>query len=80
MTETQGKRRKQLLDNLKETRRYRKLKKEALDRNVWRTDFGKVDGPVLRQTAGCTTMFKPFEQDFPPKLYVQSSFLSCVPY
>jgi hypothetical protein len=32
-------RRKQLLDDLKEKRRYWKLKKEALDRPVWRTRF-----------------------------------------
>ena len=32
-------RRKQLLDDLKETRRHRKLKEEALDRAAWRTRF-----------------------------------------
>jgi hypothetical protein len=31
-----GRRRKQLLDDLKEKRRYWKLKEEALDRNPWR--------------------------------------------
>jgi len=36
-----GRRRKQLLDDLKETRRYRKLKEEALERTPWRTRFGK---------------------------------------
>jgi hypothetical protein len=33
---------KQLLDDLKETRECCKLKWEALDRNVWRTHFGKA--------------------------------------
>jgi hypothetical protein len=26
------------------------LKEEALDRNLWRTRFGRGDGPVVRQT------------------------------
>jgi hypothetical protein len=46
-----GRRRKQLMDGLKEKRGYCKLKKEALDRIVWRTGFGRVCGPVVRQTA-----------------------------
>jgi hypothetical protein len=46
-----GRRRKQLLDDLKEKRRYWKLKGEALDRTVWRTCFGRGYGPVVRQTA-----------------------------
>jgi hypothetical protein len=41
-------RRKQLLDNLKETRRYWKLKEEALDSPLWRTLFGRGYGPVVR--------------------------------
>jgi hypothetical protein len=40
----------QLLDNLKETRRYWKLKEEAQDRILWRTQFGRGYGPVARQT------------------------------
>jgi hypothetical protein len=51
MTGRQGRRRKQLLDDIKETRRYWKLKEEALDRTLWRTRFGRGYGPVLRQTA-----------------------------
>jgi hypothetical protein len=34
-------RRRQLLDDLKEKRGYWKLKEEALDRTVWRTRFGR---------------------------------------
>jgi hypothetical protein len=41
MTGRRGRRRKQLLDDLKEKTRYWKLKEEALDRTVWRTRFGK---------------------------------------
>jgi hypothetical protein len=48
--ERRGRRRKQLLDYLKETKSYCKLKEEALDRTVWRTRFGRGYGPVVRQT------------------------------
>jgi hypothetical protein len=51
MTRRRGRRRKQLLGDLKEKRGYRKLKQEALDRNLWRTRFGRRYGPVVRQTA-----------------------------
>jgi hypothetical protein len=36
-----GKRRKQLLGDLKGTRRYRNLKEEALNRTLWKTCFGQ---------------------------------------
>jgi hypothetical protein len=45
-----GRRRMQLLDDLKETRRYWKLKDEAQDRTLWRTQFGTGYGPVARET------------------------------
>ena len=38
-------RRKKLLDNLKDKREYSYLKEEALDRTMWRHRFG---GPVVR--------------------------------
>jgi hypothetical protein len=50
MTRRRGWRRKQLLDDLKEKRRYWKLKEEALDRTLWRTRFGRSYGSVVRQT------------------------------
>jgi hypothetical protein len=43
MTGRRGRRRMQLLDDLKEKRRYWKLKEEALDRTRWRTRFGRVN-------------------------------------
>jgi hypothetical protein len=43
-------RRKHLLDDFKEARRYWKLKEEAQDRTLWRTQFGRGCGPVARQT------------------------------
>jgi hypothetical protein len=51
MTGRRGRRRKQLLDDVKERRRYWKLKEEALDCTPWRTRFGRGYGPVVRQTA-----------------------------
>jgi hypothetical protein len=51
MTGRRGRRRKQLLNDLKEKRRYWELKEEALDRTVWRTRFGRDYGPNVRQTA-----------------------------
>jgi hypothetical protein len=50
MTGRRGRRRKQLLDDLKEKRGYWKLKEEALDRSQWRSCFGRGYGPVVRQT------------------------------
>jgi hypothetical protein len=50
MTGRRGRRRKQLLDDLKEKKRYWKLQEEALDRTLWRTRFGRGYGPVGRQT------------------------------
>jgi hypothetical protein len=40
MTGRRERRRKQLLDDLKEKGRYWKLKEEALDRTLWRNRFG----------------------------------------
>jgi hypothetical protein len=50
VTGRQGKRRRKLLDDLKERRGYSNLKKEALDRTMWRARFGRGFGPVVRQT------------------------------
>jgi len=41
-------RRKQLLNDLKEKRGYWKWKEEALDYTLWRTCFGEGHGPVVR--------------------------------
>jgi len=51
VTGRRGRRRRKLLDDLKERRRYFHLKEEALDRTVWRAGFGRGFGPVVRQTA-----------------------------
>jgi hypothetical protein len=51
VTGRQERRRRELLDDLKERRGYSHLKEEALDRNMWRARFGRDFGPVVRQTA-----------------------------
>ena len=49
VTRKRGRRRKKLLDDLKDRRGYSHLKEEALDRTVWRHRFGGGFGPVVRQ-------------------------------
>ena len=51
MTGRRGERGRMLLDDLKERGGYSHLKEEALDRTVWRAGFGRVFGPVVKQTA-----------------------------
>ena len=50
VTGRRGRRRRKLLDDLKERRGYCHLKEEALDRIMWRARFGSGFGPVVRQT------------------------------
>jgi hypothetical protein len=50
VTGRRGRRRRKLLDELMERRGYSNLKKEALDRTIWRARFGRGFGPVVRQT------------------------------
>jgi uncharacterized protein YwqG len=49
VTRGRGRRRKKLLDDLKNRRGYCHLKEEALDRTMWRNRFGGGFGPVVRQ-------------------------------
>jgi hypothetical protein len=42
VTKRRGRRRKKLLDELKERRGYSHLKEEALDRAMWRNRFGEA--------------------------------------
>jgi len=46
-----GRRRKLILEDLKETTGYWNLKKKLLDRILWRTGFGRGYKPIFRQTA-----------------------------
>ena len=50
VTGRRGRRRKQILDDVKKTRGYWKSKEEALDLTLRRTRFGRSYGPVIRQT------------------------------
>jgi len=45
-----GRRRRKLLDDLKERKRFYHLKQEAPDRATWRAGFGRGFGPVVRQS------------------------------
>ena len=49
VTRKRGRRRKTLLDDLKDRRGYCQLKEEALDRTVWRNRLGRGFGPVVWQ-------------------------------
>jgi hypothetical protein len=50
VTGRRRRKRRKLLDDLKERRGYCHLKEEALARTMWRAGFGRVFGPVVRQT------------------------------
>jgi hypothetical protein len=51
MTGRRGRRGKQILDNLKKIKGYRKLEQEALDRSLRSIHFGIGHRPVVRDTA-----------------------------
>jgi len=50
VTGRRGRKRRKLLDDLKERIGYSQLKEEALDRSMRRARFGRGFGPVVRQT------------------------------
>ena len=47
VTRRRGRRRKKLLDDLKDIRGYCQLKEEALDRTIWKNRFGRGFGHVV---------------------------------
>ena len=49
MTGRRGRRRKQIMDDLKDTRVYWKLKAETLRRPLWRRPVGRSYGPIVRR-------------------------------
>jgi hypothetical protein len=51
VTGRRGRRHRELLVDLKESKGYCHLKEEALDRTMRRAGFGRGFGPVVRQTA-----------------------------
>jgi hypothetical protein len=48
VTRRRGRRRKKLLDDLKDSRGYSHLMEDALDRTMWRNRFGRGVGTVVR--------------------------------
>jgi len=50
VTGSRGRKRRKLLEDLKERRGHSQLKEEAPDRTMWRAGFGRGFGPVVRQT------------------------------
>jgi hypothetical protein len=67
MTGRRGRRRKQLLNNLKKTRGSWRFKEEVLDRTVWITCFGRDYGPVERQHC------EPYQQRFKKNTVVKET-------
>jgi len=51
VTGRRERRRRKLLDDLKERRGYSHLKEEAPYRTMWRARFGRGFGPVVKQTS-----------------------------
>ena len=49
VTGRRGRRRRKLLDNLKERRGYSHLKEEVADRAMWTARFGRDYRPVVKQ-------------------------------
>jgi len=49
VTRRLGRRRRKLLDDLKDRRGYSNLKEGALDRTMWKNRFGGGFEPVVRQ-------------------------------
>jgi hypothetical protein len=52
-TGIRGRRRKQLLNEIKTMRRCWKLKEKAQDRTVWRNRFGRDCGPGVDRLSDC---------------------------
>jgi len=58
VTGRRARRRKQVLDDVRKTRGYGKLKEEALDCAHWRTGFGRGYTHVARHTTECMNSLK----------------------
>ena len=65
VTIRRGRRRKELLDDLKDKRGYSHLKEEALDRTMWRKRFGRGVEPVVRLLNEWMNELRIYEQDGP---------------
>ena len=67
-----GRRRKKLLDDLKDRRGYSRLKEEVLDRTIWRHCFGGGFGPVVRQNTEWMNILHCRHQYFSRHVYKMS--------
>ena len=76
MTGRRGRRRRKLLDDLKERRGYSYLKGEALDHSLWRAGFGRGFGPVARQTDKRMNNIKTMRAN--SKTFVLTSYLNFI--
>jgi len=63
VTERRGRRRRKLLDDLKERRGFSHLKEKALDRTMYRARFWRGFGPVVRQTTKWMNILKTHNQN-----------------
>ena len=78
VTERPQRRRKQLLDNLKKARGLWELKQKALHRSLWRTRFGRGNGPDVRGNTDWTNEW--MNHEFGALLYTCGSRNSVVGY
>ena len=76
MTGRRGRRRRKLLDDLKERREYSYLKEEALDRTMWRACFGRGFGHVVRQSDKRMNNIKTMRAN--SKTFVLTSYLNFI--
>ena len=70
-----GRRRKQLLNDLRKRRGYWNLKEQALDRTVWRNRFGRGYGLVVKQTTEWMILELLILSLYKPLLHIRIQFL-----
>jgi hypothetical protein len=78
VTGKRGRRRRKLLDHVKERRGYSHLNEEALDRTMWRARFARGFGPVLRQTAKWNEIY--IYENLPFLFRLPNQNLVCISY
>ena len=77
MKRRRGRRRKQLLNDLKEAEDAGTLKREALDPNLWRTDCGRSCGPAAKRDHRIMSHVQQIEDGTPPR--IELHFMSVHP-
>jgi hypothetical protein len=74
-----GRRRRKLLDDLKDRRGCSHLKEDALDRTMWRARFGRDFGPVVRETTKWMNDVACFGPTGPSSCYIRKWSFYCPP-